>query len=296
MDRVSPVAVEEGAVDSVNGETGVVSLGIQEMDDFGLNVAASQSLVYGAGNSSGVSSIDANGEFSRGTVSLGGYPSNSKALAIYALDDNGDSLATMFAGYTDADPSGCLTTAKQLTQYATVGFAAWFGFTDVYALLSDGLYDDLSTLRATPLLITLQDPNTITYDPLADGDFLQWVDAEQKFKPAQLQVGTTIENPLTSESGYLTWTFKPSTVPPRLRARATGTTAAATSTRSSSAPLHARVTTTLLYDLTPNNQQITAFVNGVQVFQETLPDPQQEQQPDRHRLRFGALDRRPARR
>ena len=93
----------------------------------------------------------------------------------------------------------------------------------------------------------------------------------------------------------LTWTFKPVNGPntaPFGPATFLVQRAAATSTRSSSAPLHARVrpsSEAMLYDLTPNNQQITAFVNGVQVFQGTFaPDPQQEQQPDRHRLRFGA--------
>ena len=62
-----------GGVDSVNGsETGVVrGLGIQEMDDFGsLNVARLSRLFTSRPTwvrlASGVSSIDANGEFSRG--------------------------------------------------------------------------------------------------------------------------------------------------------------------------------------------------------------------------------------
>ena len=42
-----------GAVDSVNGETGVVSLGIQDMDDFGLNPADAYRFDGYAGNGGG---------------------------------------------------------------------------------------------------------------------------------------------------------------------------------------------------------------------------------------------------
>ena len=165
-----------GAVDSVNGQTGVVSLGIQDMNDFSLlpgegpsyNVV-SDTPVPGDGNGSISSvvggdwifdSIDRDGN---DRDSEWGATGNTSGVAVDVFVDNVLVSSTTFGSNTRQSDGRQIINTADTSWYATAVVG--------------------SVVRLNSLIFNSIQP------PLADGDILQWVDADQKFKPAQLNSG-----------------------------------------------------------------------------------------------------------
>ena len=167
-----------GAVDSVNGQTGVVSLGIQDMDDFELNqTVPSLSIAYDNNIGTAGAAPGGPGNFS---------PYDQDASTILLMVDHEDSSGTDVL--TDLAAWTALTTHYieidgVLTQVTLASFVARADRYDLSITKAGSLWTDLSTASA----ITLVDTPGADI-PLADGDILQWVDADQEFKPAQLPV------------------------------------------------------------------------------------------------------------
>jgi hypothetical protein len=170
-----------GAVDSVNGETGVVSLGIQDMDDFS---ATATSVEVDLGNwSSNVSGDypDQGGEWRNYDAAT------NDVWQIYKEDIFGDDYSTELLALVTGDviqvstDSGSTYSISVTLTADAVYSAGGGGNTVIDIVLSDTDGAKLSGLTALNLRITQPGPDA----PLVEGDILQWDNAEQKFKPAQ---------------------------------------------------------------------------------------------------------------
>ena len=178
-----------GAVDSVNGETGVVSLGIQDMDDFELETTSD--FVYpnkaNAGDTSGNRACPNPGDWAAYTVAGNTYIYlyNDANSQIYVTGETvtltlgtGESFTGTITSNTTTQPSWAMAfpVSAELSLIAQAGVG-------------------------TSLTITSSaGPPT----PLAEGDVLQWNDADQKFKPAQLITGGSgVVNSVNGETGVV---------------------------------------------------------------------------------------------
>lgn len=162
-----------GAVDSVNGETGVVSLGVFDLNDVSQNYSGITVYPY---------------------TTIGGVPSSTGTARIYSPG---------FAQFNDEDSDGNTIDVSGVTSSGYIyiritGTTEWYavpyvGFTagSVHQFNLDtnwaGLQEVLDTFTSgQQMQLSLTDPGAAIPDDLLDGDILQWVDADQKFKPAQL--------------------------------------------------------------------------------------------------------------
>ena len=162
-----------GAVDSVNGQTGVVSLGIQDMDDY----AAYQNtpgITFDTWVNLGASeTFSADGQVDANT---GGYIyiwSGGQDFVELSLLEAGDDL-TITSG------DGTQTTVQVTTAIIVTGTDNTVG-----ALRTNGTWDPAQSTPRVPVTFSSPRWGSATDIPLANGDTLQWVDAAQKFKPAQ---------------------------------------------------------------------------------------------------------------
>ena len=160
-------------VDSVNGETGVVSLGIQEMDDFILNEDTSSLVSYTFNQTSG--------QF---TMSNGSYWSNT-VLYIAQVDNVGASVpGTGLAGESYWWRAVSDTTWNEVVLSEDISNTTQNG-TPSWALRGS------NPPSVNSLELTFTDPDAIQYLALAEDDILQWDDVVSKFKPAQLATVAT---------------------------------------------------------------------------------------------------------
>lgn len=159
-----------GSVDSVNGETGVVSLGIQDMDDFEL----APGVVPGGYWAVRTTSNPNPGEW---------FLNGSTLVRVDPVDSNGVDWTTEMAALTSASTfwyslDGSNWTSKVNSTFLN-NLPDWYQF--------DLSPENLNSPSHTgPVYIAFTDPADTPGLPLADGDILQWVDAEEKFKPIQL--------------------------------------------------------------------------------------------------------------
>ena len=193
-EKFRPVPLPEAPaapVTSVNGETGAVSLGIQDMNDYDLNFivptssgarvniseydmdtsdggwSLSSNLIIDHVNADGVNEYDNSGWVSQLGVGTG----------LYMTDESGNVFLETIGGYYG------------VTVELTGPFAP-----RSYFSLSDDAQTFLSQLPlGAQVTFALGDPLSIVYAPLAEGDILQWNSLDQKFKPAQLSAGGGIE-------------------------------------------------------------------------------------------------------
>ncbi len=163
-----PADFDGGAVESVNGETGVVSLGIQDMDDF-----KPLQLPSGAPYEAGTESFPGNGL----------WFVNSTRLSFGGVDDNG------------VDQTAAITAASGSIFWSTDG-ASWvevFFTGAVQGVFADSYYIDITSgtrpTNGSLIYLSFAAPGSSVDMPLAEGDILQWNDADQKFKPSQLPSG-----------------------------------------------------------------------------------------------------------
>ena len=180
-----------GAVDSVNDETGAVSLGVQDMNDFELNPAPGVTiLVYNTFSASGsYASPGSAGAYLTGQNRFIGNQYDSNGVDAIALQ--GEAITAN--GGTDSNLPVWFS-ADGVTW--TAATSAWsnhpndFRFNNLERV-SDGSDIDLTAdiTASGPIYVAMSDPSTPP-TPLAQGDILQWSDGDQKFKPAQLPVAS----------------------------------------------------------------------------------------------------------
>ena len=169
---VSTAPTASAPVDSVNGETGVVSLGIEDMDDFEKIALVSTSHRY---------TLMPDTDAAYPNVAAGQYAvaSDGSWLRFNYEDADGNTVAFTSSAdiWTTTNLAGSWTAGNaNTTQDDPVGVRYFFRGAGA-AIAAD--------LGATTYLSVIN-PTATTYAPLADGDILQWVDADSKFKPAQL--------------------------------------------------------------------------------------------------------------
>ena len=185
-------------VDSVNGETGVVSLGIEDMDDFALSPVPATSSVTRT-KQSGQEANVTSGNVGTSRLYLGesywNYnPEGSGALNILSY------LRDTAAFPIDLDINGTTVTVTSATDQPDVG-----GNGGSLKLQHPGLTNS-SSITGTSWTLTTAAAATL---PLAEGDILQYVSADSKFKPTQLgiddlsDVDTTTVPP--TEGQVLVW-------------------------------------------------------------------------------------------
>ena len=162
-----------GAVDSVNGETGVVSLGIQDMDDFELNADPTVS-VYLDTLRTGLCYAD--GQFAEPV-------NNNGNIGDYFLYYGGGSDYVQFSKLTEGD--SITFTFDDGSQHITtfVGTGPSGGGTEYYMTIAT----DLPAQALVTQTMDVASPAFGAYTPvpLVEGDLLQWNDADQKFKPVE---------------------------------------------------------------------------------------------------------------
>ena len=174
--KFKPAQLPAAPVDSVNGETGVVSLGIQEMDDFALRP-----------NSSEFSDLTLKTDSKPPNQSGEWYIENSNASFRYVawsrqqdsrmnLLQSGDAVTFKAPGVSDVVTTLTMDPTPNTATDSFVGTGiAW-------------PQEWLDLPEGTPLTIEAS-AFAVGTEPLAEGDILQWNDADQKFKPAQLPAG-----------------------------------------------------------------------------------------------------------
>jgi hypothetical protein len=181
-----------GVVNSVNTQTGTVSLGIQDMDDFALVPISDPSFSYSTVN-----------VYSSGSVS-GVYFNDPGEAQVWAngselrFNEDGDTKTAFFT-YAAGNS---WTSGQTVTFWLSVSGAAWTEHTATYtADTTNGiarLYSvspvitefngEPNGYSSDTIRVATSDPSVIAGVPLADGDVLQWVDADSTFKPTQLGI------------------------------------------------------------------------------------------------------------
>jgi len=186
--KFTPAQPPAAPVDSVNGETGVVSLGVQDMDDFELyQMPAGPTPIYtGTWDIRLMNTLpDEQGEW-RTQVGITGGAVRS-ILYLNDLDKDGNSFATQWAeiasdpspwslSYTDAN--GTTNGPYQILgiNQEQAGRAVYWDSNDFPGGSPAGdLFVEFGRVTTGPTDI-----------PLAEGDILQWNNPDQKFKPVQL--------------------------------------------------------------------------------------------------------------
>ena len=180
-----------GAVDSVNGETGVVSLGIQDMDDFAL-VPEEYQEIGTWDNNVGSSFPNDPGEWrpiAGGLLQL--YRENKDG------DDYGDTLISLKAGDLFLWSADDGANYQEVTVLGDAEYVPGSGDAVIVITISDA--DRILLVTESSIRVKLF-TQTQSYAPLAEGDILQWNDADQKFSPAQLPEAV---NSVNGETGVV---------------------------------------------------------------------------------------------
>ena len=177
-----------GAVDSVNGETGVVSLGIQDMDDFALEIDPPVSTTwlgkwYASNTNPNMCQADT-------------YVGRDSDGAIFSRSDiDGNDYESTVTGITAGT-----------TLYFRVNSGTWQQFVlddayntncfpssiDSFVVESTVLKSVMDSASEDDLIEISDGTDTATEIELADGDVLLWVAADQKFKPGPSTAATAL--------------------------------------------------------------------------------------------------------
>jgi len=179
-----------GAVDSVNDQTGVVSLGIQDMNDYALSPTVNTVYRYDA--------VSDGGSCAEMEVSFAQYQGTT-ILGTKAYDETNGQLITNLGtiaqnwegfNYSTVSASGPFTSSGSVTKIPNqFGCGGVTFITNVSAGIG----------AATTVWVSEYDPNATAEIPLADGDVLQWVDGDQKFKPSALNLNAAIHKQIDFE-------------------------------------------------------------------------------------------------
>ena len=163
-------------VTSVNGQTGIVSLGIQDMDDFELS---------GAPESITRDPYDFSDPFAFPPGTWTTSDSGNGPSLLFSVQGTSGSDADFFAKINTASNLRVLHDGNQYDLIPTNIFNDQFG--RFYFRIPQEVYDPIHNNgnRTGQLSLLLLDE--VLSDPLAEGDILQWNDSDQKFKPATPQ-------------------------------------------------------------------------------------------------------------
>ena len=173
-----------GAVDSVNGETGAVSLGIQDMDDFELNA----NTIYSWSTRGGLST---EGNWNDASQNGGKWfkmntkGANSEVAARVAALNDGDVVWVSLNNQGFAPQTIGIYNPAVYGSYAEFFSRSGFPGTQTFS---------------SPLKVAFSDPNVD--QPLTDGSVLQWVGADQKFKPAQQSIQDMDDIFIPTDEGF----------------------------------------------------------------------------------------------
>ena len=164
------------AVTSVNGQTGIVSLGIQDMDDFELS---------GAPESITRDPYDFSDPFAFPPGTWTTSDSGNGPSLLFSVQGTSGSDADFFAKINTASNLRVLHDGNQYDLIPTNIFNDQFG--RFYFRIPQEVYDPIHNNgnRTGQLSLLLLDE--VLSDPLAEGDILQWNDSDQKFKPVAPQ-------------------------------------------------------------------------------------------------------------
>ena len=187
MPRTDPAA----PVQSVQGKTGDVRLSIQDMDDFELNRDTSKRWRF--------TSVGYNVY----PITPGGWSPFSTTVYFQFPDQDGTNGAATASAY---DYSQGIFVSTDGINFSLV--------TGVTKTSEDGNYFGLDAANWGPaqgqiygqnpqgdLFILLEDPGAAVDMPLAEGDLLQWSDAEQAFQPGQLSYNDLADQPVLPTGG-----------------------------------------------------------------------------------------------
>ena len=188
-----PGTVGGGAVDSVNGETGVVSLGIQDMDDYSALEASSVSdpVVWSTFENSSGADRSITGRYGTGAISGG-----DRYVQVASKASDGTDYASFFDSITTDGGVSELGTKSGIAVAGTE--YSYFTLVSISKRDEAGYSNPLYTLRVSDpsgefsfhySSIDLDFSRIKTGIDLTEGDILQWNDTDQKFKPAQLPPG-----------------------------------------------------------------------------------------------------------
>jgi hypothetical protein len=166
-----------GAVDSVNGETGAVSLGVQDMDDFELFSSTGEFEWPNKANQGDTAS-------NRSCPNPGDWAAFTSGANTYIYLYNDSTSQLLVTGETVTLTIGTGASFTGVISTNTTTQPSW-----AIAFPYESALDPIRTASAgTSLTVTSLALPTVT-TPLAEGDILQWNNADQKFKPAQLSSG-----------------------------------------------------------------------------------------------------------
>ena len=165
--KFKPVQLSDVApVSSVNTLTGAVSLGIEDMDDFALNPGA---FPYWATKTT--NSTPAAGEW---------FANGSNVMRANPVDSNGTDWSTEMAALGTTGTFWYSTDGTNWTQTTNSS-----GFNNLPTWFQFGLAPFNVGTHTGGIYISFSDPSSVAGAPLADGDLLQYVSADSKFKPVQ---------------------------------------------------------------------------------------------------------------
>ena len=166
--------VPDNIVELINGRTGTVSLGIQDLDDFALGELPAN-LYAGNTTKSDELAVTNPGDWwvSSNTASKTFVWSRAGQDTIMKLLEVGDVVTLEAGGITET------TTVSTAPRNSSNGTGAFLSFTPS---LSQEFRD---VPLGTPCLLTCAKFPSGGLAPIVDGDILQWDDAAKKFKPAK---------------------------------------------------------------------------------------------------------------
>ena len=168
--EISPAA----AVNSVNTQTGAVSLGIQDMDDFGLNSAGGAAYTY-------TSTVDASPNAGLASIWTGDY------WAVNVVDNNGiDWQGSLYDTglFVNGIGTVVLVNGSTVATTTTTNIGNRNSSRVTFTLADVSWHSSL--VNGDEVVFQWTGFPTDSYTALANGDILQWVSAESLFKPAQL--------------------------------------------------------------------------------------------------------------
>lgn len=171
-----------GAVDSVNGETGVVSLGIQDMDDFELSLDPVPTTYI-------KTTI-------QDSPTASGYTFGGSLLILNESQVDPDGNTVDVASWAPFEPGTIWMTADDP---ALIAEPVWYAFTYTggeLAVYGQRVYDNGTWSPSEPSggdvkWFSNVSPTVPNYLPLAEDDVLLWSDASSKFRPTQLATVAT---------------------------------------------------------------------------------------------------------
>jgi len=157
-----------GSVTSVNTQTGAVSLGIEDLDDFALNQSSNQTTAQW-------STYDSNGNLTTDGTWYAGF---STRLWVRNTDDNGTDQTSFLNGLSTMWLSQDGTNFTQHTVQSVGALIGHSNATDITFTASHGL------TTSGYVIVADQDLGLVDV-ALANGDILQYESTTSKFKPAQ---------------------------------------------------------------------------------------------------------------